>query len=99
MFFLYDRAIKTLLLLAGQSKRFAPLAEKALFPIAGKPLIGHIIERLEEAKCGDITLIGGAHNLEEIRTNFPNLKAIEQERLELGMRGALLSALPSSCSS
>lgn len=86
--------MKTLLLLAGQSKRFAPLSAKALFPICGKPLVGHIVERLQKAGCKDITLVGGAHNLDEVRGLFPKLGTTEQENLSLGMRGALLSALP-----
>lgn len=86
--------MKTLLLLAGQSKRFWPLAEKPLFPIAGKALIAHVVDRLKEGGCTDITLVGGKHNLEEVRQLFPGLPTIEQEDLSLGMRGAMFSALP-----
>ncbi len=87
-------AMKTLLLLAGQSKRFWPLTEKPLFPIAGKTLLEHIVDRLNDAGCGDIVFIGGAHNLDEAKSLFPHGTMVEQEQLELGMRGALLSALP-----
>ncbi len=86
--------MKTLLLLAGQSKRFWPLTEKPLFPVAGKTLLEHIVDRLQEAGCDDIVFIGGKHNLDEVRGLFPASMMVEQERLELGMRGALLSALP-----
>lgn len=86
--------MKTLLLLAGQSKRFWPLTEKPLFPLAGKTLLEHIVDRLNEAGCGDIVFIGGAHNLDDARRLFPQGTMVEQEKLELGMRGALLSALP-----
>lgn len=86
--------IKTLLLLAGQSKRFWPLSEKPLFPIAGKTLLEHIVNRLKEAGCDDIVYIGSDNNLEEARSLFPDATMVRQERLELGMRGALLSALP-----
>jgi bifunctional UDP-N-acetylglucosamine pyrophosphorylase / glucosamine-1-phosphate N-acetyltransferase len=86
--------MKTLLLVAGRSRRFWPLSEKALFPICGKPLLSHVIDRLREAGCADIIVVGGKHNLEEVRRLFPQLQTIEQEQLELGMRGALLSALP-----
>jgi|CXWL01.1.fsa_nt_gi bifunctional UDP-N-acetylglucosamine pyrophosphorylase/glucosamine-1-phosphate N-acetyltransferase len=85
--------MKTLVLLAGQSKRFWPLSEKPLFPIVGKTLLEHIVGRLEKAGCSDITLIGSKYNLNDIAT-LANLPTIEQEKLELGMRGALLSALP-----
>ncbi len=87
--------MKALLLLAGRSVRFWPLSEKTLFPICGKTLLEHQIARLQKGGCKDIVLVGGAHNLEAARKIFPNLHSIEQENLDLGMRGALLSALPS----
>lgn len=86
--------MKTLLLLAGQSTRFWPLTEKPLFPIAGKTLLQHIVDRLKEAGCDDIVFIGSKNNLEEARKIFPDSVMVEQERLEQGMRGALLSSLP-----
>lgn len=86
--------MKTLLLLAGQSKRFWPLAEKPLFPITGKPLLSHIVGRLEQAGCTDIVFIGSAHNLEEVKALYPDATAVEQEDPDGGMRAALLSALP-----
>lgn len=87
--------MKTLLLLAGRSTRFWPLSEKTLFPICGKTLLEHQIDRLHSGGCTDIILVGGAHNLKEAQELFPDIPAIEQENLDLGMRGALLSALPS----
>ncbi len=87
--------MKVLLLLAGRSRRFWPLSEKSLFPLCGKPLIGHQIERLRAAGCGDITLVGGSHNLPAVSALFPDLPTVQQEDLDLGMQGALLSALPS----
>jgi len=86
--------MKVILLLAGQSTRFWPLTEKTLFPICGKNLLDHQISRLKEAGFTDIILVGGAHNLEETQAAYPDFTAVEQENLELGMRGALLSALP-----
>ncbi len=87
--------MKVLLLLAGRSRRFWPLSEKSLFPICGKPLIAHQIERLRAAGCDDITLVGGSHNLPAVSALFPDLPTVQQEDLDLGMQGALLSALPS----
>ena len=85
-----------LLLIAGQSKRFWPLQEKSLFRVAGKALLEHQIERLTAAgiKMDQIILVGGKHNLDAAETLFPKLLCIEQKDLTLGMRGALLSALP-----
>lgn len=83
----------TLLLLAGRSQRFAPLKEKALWPFLGKPLLEHQLERMKEGGLEKITFVGGHHNLEEVHQLFPKIPSIEQEDLDLGMRGALLSAL------
>ncbi len=87
--------MKVLLILAGRSRRFWPLSEKSLFPICGKPLLGHQLTRLREAGFDDITLVGGSHNLPAISAMFPDLPTIEQEKLDLGMQGAFLSGLPS----
>jgi len=86
--------MQALLLIAGQSKRFWPLAEKSLFAVAGKPLLVHQVERLQKAGMKKITLVGGVHNLHAAKTIFPKLPQVEQKDLQLGMRGALLSALP-----
>ncbi len=93
--------MKTLLLLAGQSKRFWPLSEKPLFPICGKALLMHVVERLEAAGCDDIIFIGSKNNLDEAKEVCASSTTlgmthdfVEQENLKLGMRGAILSALP-----
>jgi bifunctional UDP-N-acetylglucosamine pyrophosphorylase/glucosamine-1-phosphate N-acetyltransferase len=86
--------LKVLLLVAGRSTRFWPLQEKTLWPFLGKPLLLHQVERLREAGLHDVTFVGGAHNLELVRKEFPDVPLIEQEDLMLGMRGAMLSALP-----
>jgi len=86
--------MKTLLLVAGQSKRFWPLTEKPLFPIAGKPLLSHIVDRLKDAGCDDIIFIGSKHNLQEVRALYPDSTIVEQEDMNGGMRAAMLSSLP-----
>ena len=60
--------MKTLLLVAGRSRRFWPLAEKNLVSICGKTLLEHQIDRLKAAGCSDITLVSVAHNIGKIRT-------------------------------
>ncbi|MBU0766870.1 NTP transferase domain-containing protein [Patescibacteria group bacterium] len=86
--------MKVLLLIAGRSRRFWPLSEKTLFPICGTNLLEITTGRLMEAGLRDIILIGGSHNLEEVSDKYPQFPSIEQKDLELGMRGALLDALP-----
>lgn len=92
--FRYYAIMRTLLLLAGRSERFWPLNEKALWPFCGKSLLQHQVDRLREGGFTEITFVGGHHNLEDVHQQFPGIPAIEQEDLSLGMRGALLSALP-----
>ena len=86
--------MKTLLLLAGRSKRFWPLSEKTLFPLCGKTLLQIQIEKLREGGCDEIIVVGGEHNLDDAKSQFPDMQMVQQENLELGMQGALLSALP-----
>jgi UDP-N-acetylglucosamine diphosphorylase / glucose-1-phosphate thymidylyltransferase / UDP-N-acetylgalactosamine diphosphorylase / glucosamine-1-phosphate N-acetyltransferase / galactosamine-1-phosphate N-acetyltransferase len=86
--------MQVILILAGRSTRFWPLSEKSFFPIAGTTLIETQIARLKEAGLKDITLVTGAHNKVETKKLFPKLTIVEQKDLDLGMRGALLSALP-----
>ena len=86
--------MKALLLLAGQSKRFWPLTEKTLFPICGTTLLQTQVNNLRAAGVTEIALIGGEHNLPQAHALFPELQTMKQEDLALGMRGALLSALP-----
>jgi bifunctional UDP-N-acetylglucosamine pyrophosphorylase/glucosamine-1-phosphate N-acetyltransferase len=86
--------MKTLLLLAGRSKRFWPLADKNLVPIAGKTLLEHQVERLRAGGCRDITLVIGPHNMKEVKKLFPDLPVVRQQDLDLGMQGAMVSALP-----
>lgn len=86
--------MKTILLLAGRSRRFWPLTDKTLFPLLGKPVLTHQIERLKAAGLTDITLVAGDHNKAEIMLLHPDLTFVEQTDLDKGMQGALLDALP-----
>ncbi|MBI1813035.1 NTP transferase domain-containing protein [Candidatus Peregrinibacteria bacterium] len=86
--------MKTLLLLAGHSRRFWPLEEKSLFPLCGKTLLEHQVKRLHEAGCEDITLVCGEHNRPTVHSLFPKMPVVVQADTHGGMRAALLSALP-----
>lgn len=83
-----------ILIVAGRSKRFWPLPEKTLFPVAGTTLIAEQVKRLRAAGLKEIVIVGGEHNKAEFEDMFPTLKVLRQEDLDLGMRGALLSSLP-----
>ncbi len=84
-----------ILIFAGRSTRFWPFREKSFFPMCGTTLLRIQVERLRSAGFKDIVLVGGAHNLKEAKTLFPKMTFVEQKDVTLGMRGALLSALPS----
>ncbi|MBP9850441.1 MAG: NTP transferase domain-containing protein [Candidatus Peribacteraceae bacterium] len=83
-----------ILIVAGRSKRFWPLSEKTLFPVAGTTLIEEQVKRLQAAGLKEIVIVGGEHNKADFEEMFPKLKILQQEDLDLGMRGALLSSLP-----
>ncbi|OGJ60310.1 hypothetical protein A3A67_02345 [Candidatus Peribacteria bacterium RIFCSPLOWO2_01_FULL_51_18] len=83
-----------ILIFAGRSRRFWPLQEKSFFPICGTTLIEEQIRRLQSAGIDEILPVAGRHNLALARKIFKREKIVIQEDLNLGMRGALLSALP-----
>ncbi len=91
---IYCLAVKVLLLLAGRSRRFWPLQEKSLFPLCGKALLTHQVERLSQAGLSDITLVLGKHNQDAIRALSPKLPFVIQKDTEGGMMAACLEALP-----
>ncbi|MBI5156218.1 NTP transferase domain-containing protein, partial [Candidatus Peregrinibacteria bacterium] len=86
--------MKTILLLAGRSRRFWPLQEKYLFPLLGKTVLEHQIDHLKEEGCNDLLLVVGPHNKKEIKKILPGIAVVEQKDLNAGMQGALLDALP-----
>lgn len=54
--------MKAVILAAGEGSRMWPLAEtrpKHLLPIAGKPLLGHVLTALAENAISDVTLVVG----------------------------------------
>ncbi len=83
-----------ILIAAGQSKRFWPLSEKTLFPVAGTTLLAEQVRRLQSAGLKEIVVVAGKHNKAAFEDMLPTLEILEQKDLTLGMRGALLSALP-----
>ncbi|MBU0981504.1 NTP transferase domain-containing protein [Patescibacteria group bacterium] len=86
--------MKVLLLASGRSKRAKPIEDKNFLSFCGKYLIEHQIEAIQNAGFEEIILIGGAHNMERLGevAKKHNTKLIEQEDLNEGMAGALISA-------
>lgn len=88
--------MKVLLLAAGRSTRLQPIKDKLLLEFLGKPLIQHQIEQLLQHGYKDIIIAGGNHNLHHLKNILPQfadyIQIIEQESLDDGMAGAVLSA-------
>ncbi|MEK7146133.1 MAG: NDP-sugar synthase, partial [Patescibacteria group bacterium] len=86
--------MKALLLAAGRSKRVKPIEDKNFLRFCGKYLIEHQLEALKKAGFNEITIVGGAHNLERLTEVAKNFSAhmVEQKDLDQGMAGAVLSA-------
>lgn len=87
---------KVIILAAGQSKRMDPLPDKNFIEFLGKPLLVWQIESLMRAGFNDVAVIGGRHNLDELKNISDGMKKpfhiLEQKKLEDGMAGAVLSA-------
>ena len=88
--------MKVLLLAAGRSKRMKPIEDKNFLNFIGKPLIQHQLELIKSAGINDVVIVGGAHNLDKIKNLGEsigmNIEICEQENLELGMCGAVMSS-------
>lgn len=88
--------MKVLVLAAGRSKRMKPVEDKNFLSFLGKPLILRQVELILKAGFKDIIVVGGKHNLKQLAQVLKRLKAkikiVEQENLDMGMCGAVLSA-------
>ncbi len=87
--------MKAILLAAGRSFRMAPIGDKNFLQFCGMPLVARQIEMLKSAGVKELALIGGAHNLQELRElNISGIKlhVLEQKNLDEGMAGAVLAA-------
>jgi bifunctional UDP-N-acetylglucosamine pyrophosphorylase/glucosamine-1-phosphate N-acetyltransferase len=66
--------MKAIIMCAGEAKRMRPLTNtrpKAILPVAGKPILEHLIIEIKEAGISDIVLVVG-HKAEDIRRHFGN---------------------------
>jgi UDP-N-acetylglucosamine diphosphorylase / glucose-1-phosphate thymidylyltransferase / UDP-N-acetylgalactosamine diphosphorylase / glucosamine-1-phosphate N-acetyltransferase / galactosamine-1-phosphate N-acetyltransferase len=86
--------MKAIILAAGRSKRMKPISDKNFLNFVGKPLIVHQLESLRAAGFEEIIVVGGAHNMaqfEKLRREI-DFELVEQEDLDAGMCGAVLSS-------
>lgn len=76
-----NKPIKAIIPVAGIGTRLRPhthTVPKSLIPVAGKPILGHIMDKLTEAGVEDFIIVIGylGDKIEEfITNNYPNVKA------------------------
>jgi len=94
--------MKAMILAAGRGERMRPLTDrgpKPLLAVAGRPLIGHLIERLARAGCTDL-VVNVSHLAEQIERELGDGSRLgvriaysrEEQALETG--GGIAYALP-----
>ena len=87
-------ALEILILAAGQGKRMRSALPKVLHPLAGRPLLGHVLATARELAPRKIIVVHG-HGAEQVKTAFPE-KDIEWvlQAEQLGTAHAVMQAMP-----
>lgn len=87
-------ALNVVILAAGQGKRMRSALPKVLHPLAGKPLLGHVLDTARELGAARICVVYG-HGGEQVREALaaPDIVWAKQEP-QLGTGHAVLQALP-----
>ncbi len=86
--------LSVIILAAGQGKRMRSDLPKVLQPLAGRPLLGHVIECARQLDAGDIAVVYG-HGGEAVPAALPEpgLRWVLQAE-QLGTGHAVMQALP-----
>ncbi|HEX2650274.1 MAG TPA: bifunctional UDP-N-acetylglucosamine diphosphorylase/glucosamine-1-phosphate N-acetyltransferase GlmU [Burkholderiales bacterium] len=86
--------LHVVILAAGQGKRMRSALPKVLHPLAGKPLLAHVLDAARALRPEAIHVVHG-HGGEQVKAAFQGtpLHWVEQKR-QLGTGHALLQALP-----
>ena len=89
-------AMNVVILAAGQGKRMHSDLPKVLHPLAGKPLLGHVLDTAREIGATKICVVYG-HGGEQVRAalDAPDLTWALQEP-QLGTGHAVLQAMPAA---
>ena len=81
---------------AGRSFRLKPIEDKNFLKFLGKSLLDHQLDFMNQAGFDEFIVIGGAHNLDDLRDLAQSSKykitVLEQKKLDEGMAGAVLTA-------
>ena len=99
-------ALEILILAAGQGKRMRSDLPKVLHPLAGRPLLAHVLDTARALSPRKIIVVHG-HGAEQVKTAFPEKDvewALQAEQLGTGARGdagdaAGRAPTPTSCCS
>ena len=86
--------LDVIVLAAGQGKRMRSTLPKVLHPLAGRPLLAHVLDAARALKPGRIFVVHG-HGAAEVRAAFNGARVtwVEQPR-QLGTGHAVMQALP-----
>lgn len=91
-----DLGLSVIILAAGQGTRMRSDLPKVLQPLAGRPLLGHVIDTAEQLAADDICVVYG-HGGEAVLSSFPNggLRWVLQAE-QLGTGHAMQQAMPNT---
>jgi bifunctional UDP-N-acetylglucosamine pyrophosphorylase/glucosamine-1-phosphate N-acetyltransferase len=87
-------SLSIVILAAGQGKRMKSARPKVLHPIAGQPMLAHVIAAARKLAPGQIAVVIG-HGGDQVKSAFPDSKlswAIQEP--QLGTGHAVMQALP-----
>jgi len=86
--------LEVVILAAGQGTRMRSSLPKVLHPIAGKPMVGHVVDTVRGLKASGIYLVVG-HGADKVRASLAADDVAFVEQLEqLGTGHAVTQALP-----
>ena len=87
-------ALEILILAAGLGKRMHSSLPKVLHPLAGRPLLGHVVETARELAPRRIVVVHG-HGAAQVKQAFPqnDLEWVLQPE-QLGTAHAVMQAMP-----
>lgn len=89
--------LAAIILAAGQGTRMKSNLPKVLHPIAGKPMVAHVLDAVRKLGCDNIVLVVG-HNSEQVRASLSNVQVplsnlqFVEQRDQLGTGHAVLQA-------
>lgn len=87
-------ALTVVILAAGQGKRMNSDRPKVLQPLAGRPLLAHVVETARALEPDGINVVYG-HGGDEVRASFPDPDlAWSRQAEQLGTGHAVMQALP-----